>query len=68
MRRLPTTCAILALGARLAWAGDADYEGSIADFRSLLAKLVAADTTNPPGNEARAVAILAARLDEEKIP
>jgi acetylornithine deacetylase/succinyl-diaminopimelate desuccinylase-like protein len=68
VRRLLTTFAILALGARLTWAGDADYEGSIADFRSLLAKLVAADTTNPPGNEARAVAILAARLDAEKVP
>ena len=68
MRRLLTTCAILALGARLAWAASADYEGSIADFRSLLVKLVAVDTTNPPGNEARAVTILAARLDGEKIP
>ena len=68
MRHLLTICAILAVGARLTWAADADYESSIADFRSLLVKLVAADTTNPPGNEARAVTILAARLDEEKIP
>ena len=68
MRHLPTICAILAVGARLTSAADADYESSIADFRSLLVKLVAADTTNPPGNEARAVTILAARLDEEKIP
>ncbi|MET0152923.1 MAG: M20/M25/M40 family metallo-hydrolase [Candidatus Binatia bacterium] len=67
MRRLLTTCAILAV-ARLTFAGSADYDGSLADFRALLAKLVAADTTNPPGNEARAVDILAARLDEEKIP
>jgi hypothetical protein len=66
MRRLLTTCAILAV-ARLTFAGSADYDGSLADFRALLAKLVAADTTNPPGNEARAVDILAARLDEEKI-
>ena len=68
MRHLLTIWAILAVGARLTWAADADYESSIADFRWLLVKLVAADTTNPPGNEARAVTILAARLDEEKIP
>ena len=68
MRHLLTICAILAVGARLTWAADADYESSIADFRSLLVRLVAADTTNPPGNEARAATILAARLDEEKIP
>jgi acetylornithine deacetylase/succinyl-diaminopimelate desuccinylase-like protein len=68
VRHLLTICAILAVGARLTWAADADYESSIADFLSLLVKLVAADTTNPPGNEARAVTILAARLDEEKIP
>jgi acetylornithine deacetylase/succinyl-diaminopimelate desuccinylase-like protein len=67
MRRLLTTYAILAV-ARLALAADADYDDSLADFRALLAKLVAADTTNPPGNEDRAVTILAARLDEEKIP
>jgi acetylornithine deacetylase/succinyl-diaminopimelate desuccinylase-like protein len=53
---------------RLASAAGADYDASLADFRALLAKLVAADTRNPPGNEARAVAIVAARLDEEKIP
>jgi acetylornithine deacetylase/succinyl-diaminopimelate desuccinylase-like protein len=71
MRRLLTTCAIMcamSAVARLTFAGGADYDGSIADFRALLAKLVAVDTTNPPGNEARAVAIIAARLDEEKIP
>ncbi|PWU21524.1 MAG: peptidase M20 [Bdellovibrio sp.] len=37
------------------------------DFRQTLAELVKADTTNPPGNEARAVAILARRLKEENI-
>ena len=64
MRHLLTICAILAVGARLTWAADADYKSSIADFRSLLVRLVAADTTNPPGNEARAVTILAARLTD----
>jgi acetylornithine deacetylase/succinyl-diaminopimelate desuccinylase-like protein len=67
MRRLLTTCAILVV-ARLALAGSADYDRLLTDFRVLLAKLVAADTTNPPGNEARAVAILADRLDQENIP
>jgi len=45
-----------------------DYDASLARFRRLLAELVAADTTNPPGNEERAVAIVAKRLDAEKIP
>src|ERR1043166_5722558 len=45
-----------------------DYDRSLADFRSLLTELVAADTTNPPGNEERAVKIIAKRLDEDKIP
>jgi acetylornithine deacetylase/succinyl-diaminopimelate desuccinylase-like protein len=71
MRRLLTTyaflCTMLAV-ARLTFAAGADYDGSLADFRALLAKLVAADTTNPPGNEARAVTIVAARLDAERIP
>ncbi len=39
-----------------------------ADGRRLLAELVAADTTNPPGNEARAVAIGARRLAAAGIP
>jgi acetylornithine deacetylase/succinyl-diaminopimelate desuccinylase-like protein len=46
----------------------ADFDHAIADFRTLLARLVEADTTNPPGNEARAVAIIAERLAAEKIP
>jgi acetylornithine deacetylase/succinyl-diaminopimelate desuccinylase-like protein len=71
MRRLLTTCAILCtmlMISRPVFAGGTDYDGSLADFRAVLAKLVAADTTNPPGNEARAVAIIAAHLDEVKIP
>lgn len=38
------------------------------DFRETLAALIKADTTNPPGNESRAVAILAERLKKEGIP
>jgi len=36
--------------------------------RALLAELVAADTSNPPGNEARAAEIGAARLEKAGIP
>jgi len=39
-----------------------DYDAAAAEVRQLIAELVAADTTNPPGNEARAAAIGAARL------
>ena len=45
-----------------------DFDRSIEDFRALLARLVEVDTTNPPGNEARAVAILSARLSAEGVP
>lgn len=43
-------------------------EDRAGDARVLLDELVAADTTNPPGNEARAVAIGAKRLDAAGIP
>jgi acetylornithine deacetylase/succinyl-diaminopimelate desuccinylase-like protein len=62
------------LAAMVSGAGAAEpvtpavYDRAIEDFRKLLSALVAADTTNPPGNEARAVAIFAKRLDAEKIP
>jgi acetylornithine deacetylase/succinyl-diaminopimelate desuccinylase-like protein len=45
-----------------------DYDSAAHAARETLAKLVAADTTNPPGNEARAVEIAAATLDEAGIP
>ena len=44
-----------------------DYDAATAAARALLTKLVAADTSNPPGNEARAVALGAARLKEANI-
>ncbi len=44
-----------------------DYDAAAASARALLTALVAADTSNPPGNEARAVAIGAARLREAGI-
>ncbi len=46
----------------IATVSDPDFDRMIKSYRSTLEKLVAADTTNPPGNEARAVKILAARL------
>src|SRR2546429_459114 len=39
-----------------------DFDVSAARVRTLLEQLVAADTENPPGNEARAAALGAARL------
>lgn len=63
----------LAIAVVLGTLGDgsalaADVEDAAADARELLGRLVAADTSNPPGNEARAVEILTARLDAAKIP
>lgn len=45
-----------------------DLDQSMKNFRETLAALIKADTTNPPGNESRAVAILAERLKKEDIP
>lgn len=45
-----------------------DYGAMTTSTRKLLSDLVAADTSNPPGNEARAVAIGAARLKDAGIP
>lgn len=45
-----------------------DYEGMSKSFRKTLGELVQAKTVNPPGNEKRAVEILAARLKKENIP
>jgi len=45
-----------------------DWKAAAAEVRATLAELVAADTTNPPGNEARAAEIGARRLGEAGIP
>ena len=42
-----------------------DYDKTATSARELLRDLVAADTTNPPGNETRAVAVLAKRLEQD---
>ncbi|MBI2964455.1 MAG: M20/M25/M40 family metallo-hydrolase [Deltaproteobacteria bacterium] len=59
---------LLLAGVASAQPPAADFERALEDFRATLEKLVEADTTNPPGNEARAVAIVAARLAAEGIP
>ncbi len=48
-------------------AASPDFDALATDYRAVMSSLVAADTTNPPGNEARAVAIIAARLKKEGI-
>ena len=45
-----------------------DLSQQVAEERSILAELVAADTTDPPGNEERAAAIAAARLKKGGVP
>ena len=45
-----------------------DFDAAAVAAKRLLAELVAADTSNPPGNEARAVAIGAGWLDAAEIP
>lgn len=44
------------------------YEAEVQAVRKTLADLVKADTSNPPGNEARAVELVAARLKAEGVP
>ncbi len=45
-----------------------DFAAAAERVREILAQLVAADTTNPPGNEARAVGVGKALLDKAGIP
>ena len=58
---------LLAFGLATAQAAT-DFSALTQSFRQTLGELVKADTTNPPGNEARAVAILAKRLKAAGIP
>jgi acetylornithine deacetylase/succinyl-diaminopimelate desuccinylase-like protein len=70
MRRLPRALAACAAAAGLAAAPSraADYDAAARSARDLLEALVAADTSNPPGNEARAAALGAERLSAAGIP
>lgn len=45
-----------------------DYDSAAKEVRAILAELMAADTSNPPGNEARIVALGAKYLKEAGIP
>lgn len=45
-----------------------DFAAAAAEVKALLGELVAADSSNPPGNEARVAAIGAARLRAAEIP
>lgn len=66
---VPVLCTVgLALTPFRTLAADPDYDATAAAARKLLIELVAADTTNPPGNEARAVTIGAARLQAAGLP
>lgn len=47
---------------------ETDYRRETEEARAVLAGLVAADTSNPPGNEARAVSVVVPKLREAGIP
>jgi acetylornithine deacetylase/succinyl-diaminopimelate desuccinylase-like protein len=55
-------------GVAAAQLAPAEYDQAAREVRQILGELVAADTTNPPGDEGRAVALAAARLQAEGIP
>jgi acetylornithine deacetylase/succinyl-diaminopimelate desuccinylase-like protein len=65
---LAVVAACLALSFAERAAAAPDFDAAARSVRQLLEALVAADTTNPPGNEARAVAIGADRLKAASIP
>jgi acetylornithine deacetylase/succinyl-diaminopimelate desuccinylase-like protein len=49
------------------FAAEPDFRAMTEDFKKTLKSLVRADTTNPPGNEAKIVQILSARLKAEGV-
>jgi len=67
LRRLRAAALAAALLAA-APAGATDYDAAAVRARGLLDALVSANTSNPPGNEARAAALGAERLAEAEIP
>jgi len=66
VRALVLTVTVFSAG--VARAAEPDFDAAAAATRELLAELVAADTSNPPGNEARAVALGAKKLQAAGIP
>src|SRR2546425_6164517 len=61
-RQAETSHAQQHAAASRAGSASPDFDASAMRVRTLLEQLVAADTENPPGNEARAAALGAARL------
>ncbi|MEK9145676.1 MAG: peptidase M20, partial [Elusimicrobiota bacterium] len=61
------TLAALLLAAAPAAAAPPDFADAAREARGVLEELVAADTSNPPGSEARAVDIGAKRLKERGV-
>lgn len=68
INQLPLLALLASSAVGFAQAAEPDYDASAKAVWTLLSELVAADTTSPPGNEARAVLIGAARLKEAGIP
>ncbi|MEK7746260.1 MAG: M20/M25/M40 family metallo-hydrolase, partial [Elusimicrobiota bacterium] len=65
---LLSLAALAFLPAAPAAAAPTDFPAAALEARGVLEELVAADTSNPPGSEARAVDIGAKRLKERGIP
>ncbi|MEO2167502.1 MAG: M20/M25/M40 family metallo-hydrolase [bacterium] len=63
MRTIVFALLSMLLIPRPAVAAEPDFAAAAKASRALLAELIAADTSNPPGNEARAVAIGKKRLE-----
>src|SRR5262245_28713349 len=59
------SCAALPAGAA---PRDPDWPAATAEYRALLADLVAVDSSNPPGHELAVAAVLRARLEAAGIP
>ena len=57
-----------ALSSVKAAAATPDYDAAAAAVREILSQFVQADTTNPPGNEGRVVALAEKRLKKAGIP
>jgi acetylornithine deacetylase/succinyl-diaminopimelate desuccinylase-like protein len=65
--RFTLLAAALTAGAAGAAGAAIDWRAAEAEYRALLAELIAADTSNPPGNEILAARILQAKLEADGI-
>ena len=68
----PVVFTLLAAALSGGMAGSAgaviDWRAAESEYRALLAELIAADTSNPPGNEILVARILKAKLEAEGLP